>query len=268
MWYRHWGMERDPFQDLAAPYVPLPGHEEAVARLVHVIDASEPLAFLTGAAGAGKTRVILQALEEARRPSRRFAWAAGFMSEQSAVLGLARKLGGRPTDDLSEGHAWQTLRQAIRVCRIQGAAVILIVEGCDLPEGSQGALWQRLANLAADLGQVTVVAVGDEECEAGEDLGDRRAWSLTINLPRLTASEAARYLEQRLAAAGCRDSVFTPRALSRLHLLSGGTPRGLNRLGSLGLIAAAARRLEAVPSELIDDVSRECRLPLAFALPS
>ena len=71
MWQRHWGLRSDPFPDRDALYVPLPGHQEAVARLVHAIEAGHRLAVLAGASGLGKTRVLRQALAEARTPSRR-----------------------------------------------------------------------------------------------------------------------------------------------------------------------------------------------------
>ena len=40
MWLRHWSIDRDPFEGPESPYVPLPSHEEAIARLVHVIEIS------------------------------------------------------------------------------------------------------------------------------------------------------------------------------------------------------------------------------------
>ena len=78
-WNVHWGLNRDPFLDRGGPYVPLPGHEEAVARLVHTIEAGHRLAVLSAPAGMGKTRVLGRALAEARHPCRRFALASSPM---------------------------------------------------------------------------------------------------------------------------------------------------------------------------------------------
>ena len=46
-WIVHWGLNRDPFVERGGPYVPVPGHEEAVARLVHTIEAGHRLAVLS-----------------------------------------------------------------------------------------------------------------------------------------------------------------------------------------------------------------------------
>ena len=45
-WIEHWGLSGDPFVECGGPYVPLPGHEEAVARLVDAIEAGHRLAVL------------------------------------------------------------------------------------------------------------------------------------------------------------------------------------------------------------------------------
>jgi type II secretory pathway predicted ATPase ExeA len=190
------------------------------------------------------------------------------MAETELAAVLARKLGGWTEEAAIEAGAWRALRHAVRICRIQGSAVILAVDECDAEQGPLDGILRGLMHLGGELGQVSILVA---QCE-GDAAPDRdvglRSWSLAIRLAPLTFSEAERYVRERLASAGCPDTLFAPRAMARLHLLSGGTPRGLNRLASLSLIAAAARRLEAVPSELVDDVSRECRMWAGFTSPA
>ena len=66
MWMRHWGLERDPFAEPGSPYVSLPSHDEAVARLVHAIETSQRRAVLTAPAGLGKTAVLRRRLPRRR----------------------------------------------------------------------------------------------------------------------------------------------------------------------------------------------------------
>ncbi|QEH37642.1 hypothetical protein OJF2_62330 [Aquisphaera giovannonii] len=267
MWYEHWGLVRDPFQDEGAPYVPLASHDEAVARLLHLIDSAEPVGFLRGDPGSGKSRVLGRALEAARRPDRKFAMATGRMGRDALLGTLARKLGGRPAEAATESAALRSLRQAVAVCRIQGAAVVLVVDG-DPEDADQRGLLVALLGLAREAGRVTVIAAGEDGDEAGEAEEALASWSLRIRMPRLTFTEAEGYVRGRLDSAGCPEPLFGRRAMARLHLLSGGTPRGLNRLASLSLMAASLRRLEAVPSDLVDDVSGECRLPVGLGPPA
>jgi type II secretory pathway predicted ATPase ExeA len=91
-------------------------------------------------------------------------------------------------------------------------------------------------------------------------------WQLAIRIPALTRSETARYLDEKLAAAGRPETVFTPRALSRLYDISGGIPRGIDRLGSLALMAGAARGLEMITPEVVTGVAAECSTPLGRAV--
>ena len=114
-----------------------------------------------------------------------------------------------------------------------------------------------------DSGRVTVVLVAGEGWEDA-NLGSG-AWTLAIRLRPLSCSETELYLGAKLAAAGCRDPIFTDRAVTRLHVHSSGNPRGLDRLASLTLLAGASRGLEAVSSELVDSVLKECHLPSEHA---
>ena len=94
-WIVHWGLNRDPFVERGGPYVPVPGHEEAVARLVHTIEAGHRLAVLSAPAGMGKTLVLGRALAEARDPCRRFAMTSNPMEGGHLYSRLAEKLGSR-----------------------------------------------------------------------------------------------------------------------------------------------------------------------------
>ena len=50
------------------PFVPLPGHLEAEARLRHAVEKGESMAVLRAPGGLGKTAVLTKALEAFRSP--------------------------------------------------------------------------------------------------------------------------------------------------------------------------------------------------------
>ncbi len=66
VWLRHWHLTRDPFFGPAALYVATSGHDEAIARLVAAIEATEPSAALRADEGLGKTLVLNQAVAATR----------------------------------------------------------------------------------------------------------------------------------------------------------------------------------------------------------
>ncbi|APW63047.1 AAA family ATPase [Paludisphaera borealis] len=257
MWKRHWGLNREPFHDGGSPFVALPSHLEAVSRLAYTIESGQRLGVLRAEAGLGKSTVLVQAVAESRRAGRRIALAFHPFDAVGLWNELAGRLGAPAVASQGDRAAsWRRLERAVQVCSLEGRRVVLAVDGAE-------ALWDesnrpdllRLAQL--DGGSATVILAVRERDEPEPAL----PWALTIGLDRLTRSEVERYLAAKLAAAGCGDPLFTPPAIVRLHALSSGVPRGLDRLASLALMAAASRGLEAVSSEVVDGAARECQVP-------
>jgi MSHA biogenesis protein MshM len=261
LWIAQWGLSRDPFADTSGTYVPLPGHEEAVARLLHTIESSGRLAVLSAPPGLGKTRVLGQALELARSPVRRIALAKHPLDGDDLVVRLAERLGVRVPASSGRGLAWGALERGIRLCTVQGLAVVLAVDGCgavNSAETSETLL--RIVHLGGQ-GQNRVTVLLVDCAVASDDDLELRSWCLAIRLKPLSVSEVEAYLIAKLTAAGCDDPIFTRRAVTRLQLLTGGNPRGVDRLGALCLMAGASRGLEAVSSELVESVAAECHVP-------
>ena len=267
MWFTHWGLSREPFADGGGAYVPLPSHEEAVARLVHTIDSGGRLAILTAPAGMGKSRVLARALALARSPSRRFALVKNPSDGEELAARLAEKLGVRPNGP-GQAAAWRALERGRRLCALQGLAVVLAVDGRGELHSREGRrdLLRLVQGGSPDGGRVTVILT--DEAEGWADDPGLRSWTLAIRLRPLSVSEVELYLATKLAAAGCREAVITPRAISRLQLLAGGCPRGLDRLGTLCLMAGASRGVEAISSELVESIVAECHVPPELALRS
>ncbi len=145
--------------------------------------------------------------------------------------------------------------------RFQGFQAVLVIDRGSAPvaPGESSDLHRVIHLGGGNAGRVTVVLVAGE---AGEDASlASRAWSVAIRLRPLSCAETEVYLGAKLAAAGCRDAIFTRRAVTRLHVHSAGNPRGLDRLASLSLMAGASRGLEAISSELVDSVLAECHFP-------
>ena len=118
---------------------------------------------------------------------------------------------------------------------------MLAVDHC-LSLGASGAAddLRRLEQIgAATGGRVTVLLVLENDDRSSDLM--HRSWTLAVGLRSLTCSEVETYLTIKLAGAGCREAIFSPHAVTRLHLHSLGNPRGLDRLASLCLMAGAYR---------------------------
>lgn len=255
---RHWDLRRDPFLD-DGPYVPLPDHEEAVARLIHAIEAPQGPVLFTAGAGLGKTKALRRAIAESRSARRRVALASHPLDGLALWNELADRLGADPEPARDRAAAWRALERAAKVRSLQGQRVVFAIDGAEnLLDESH---WPDIERLALIDGgnDARPALILTARADAAFDAPP--LWSPSIKLAPLTRSETARYLAAKLNGAGGSDNLFTPRAVVRLHAASRGVPRGLDRLASLSLRAAAARGLEVVASEVVDVAVQECRVP-------
>lgn len=234
-------------------FVALPGPREAEARLRHSVETGERRAVLRAAAGLGKSVVLARVLEAVRGPGRRVSLVRGPEDASAMMAGLVEALGVRTAGVETRSALWRKLSEAVKLCGLQGLGVVLAVDAAEQME-EPGAI-ERLTHLEAGSGvRLTVLEVGrEQDRDAGGD-----PWGLAIRLGPLTRSEAGFYVAEKLASAGRTEATFTPRALTRLHWLSEGVPRGLDRLASLALMAGAARGLEVIGPEVVEGVARDC----------
>ncbi len=255
MWLRHWGLARDPFGGENSSYVSLPSHDEAVARLVYSIERPERFITFCADAGLGKTTVVSQAIRETRSPRRRWV-QAHVPSDHGQLPGYLADGLGLPFFVGSDGdRGWRMLARAVRSATFEDSHIVFVIDDWD--ENTDPATIKELTALVA-VGSPSgpppsLIRVGRRAAQECAEWGD--PWTLAIGLDRLTRTQAGTYLAARLAVAGCRERVFTPRALTRLHSWSEGVPRGLGQLATLALMAAAVQGLEVVPPDVVDGVA-------------
>jgi type II secretory pathway predicted ATPase ExeA len=259
VWLRHWGLSRDPFVGIDSPYVPLPSHDEALYRLVDSIEQAQRQVIFRAEAGMGKTTVLRRAIAQSRSPRRRFAFVSSPSDRTLLFSLLAEKLGQSADFDLGRQSTWRALARAVGVAALEGSHVVLTIDDWDdrddpVMSHDLDALAHRRVGGDAS---VTVIRVARTSGSHGSDPAD--SWSLAIGLRRLTRSQVEVYLAAKLGSAGCTKNVFTPRALTRLHGLTDGVPRGLEHLARLSLLAGAVGGLEAIGPEVIDGVVQEFR---------
>jgi type II secretory pathway predicted ATPase ExeA len=72
-----------------------------------------------------------------------------------------------------------------------------------------------------------------------------------------TVEETTSYIMHRLTAASARREIFTTEALARVHELTGGNPRRINRLCDLVLLIAFAEERPRIGPEQVEQVSNE-----------
>ena len=143
MWRRHWKLSRDPFLDAGSPYVPTAPHEEAVARLVAIIENSQRRAVLRAGAGLGKSSVLARAM------AGHFGQALALLGPDAAADPGAGRAGRRFTH---EELAALLSGAGLEVASVHGIRVFAdLVPGSllDLEPGATAALLELEAAVAA-----------------------------------------------------------------------------------------------------------------------
>src|SRR5262249_46483354 len=131
VWTRHWGLIRVPFAELAPPYVALPSHGEAVARIVYAIESCERRVCIAAPEGMGKTTVLRKAIAEVRSGSRCFAGVSCPRDEMVLFGQLADRLGAPAPRHAQHAGEVRAFERAIRVRSLEGFHVILTIDDCD-----------------------------------------------------------------------------------------------------------------------------------------
>ena len=240
MWYGHWGLDRDPFDDHDTPYVSLPSHDEALLRLVYSIEQGRRDVVFSAAAGLGKTVVLHRALAESRTPGRRVALIQA-PSDGGLILGkVVERLGQPLCREAGLPAIWQALERAFRVAALQGLQIILALDHwtADCESRVVSDLHALTHGGSGNGTRLTIIRVGSPPWDGCLESTDD--WALAISLMRLTRSQVDEYLTRKFAAVGCTERIFTPRE-SRGFMASRGVfrgPRATRRLESHGRCGA------------------------------
>jgi type II secretory pathway predicted ATPase ExeA len=256
VWMSRWGLLRDPFAGSDSPYVSLPSHDEAVARLLFSIETSQRWSALAGSAGLGKSAVLRKVRLESHSPRRRFVSIVCPPDGDLLFSTLAECLGQSVGRAPSRASGWRGLERGVRLATLEGCQLVLAIDDCADPlEAKVRRDLETFSRLASAINtDLSIILM--ERSATGVHSAASDAWSIPIHLERLTRSQAEKLLAAKLEYAGNPDRIFTPRALTRLHALSRGVPRKLEQLAVLCLIGGASRGLEVIQADLVDAIAQ------------
>ena len=250
-YYRHFGLERDPFLDTADPhfYRTTPGLMRARDRLVSGIIESRGLQAVVGDPGTGKTSLMAQLERELlARDEVRLGKILdpSFSNETEFLLGVARSFGLAlpPRSPAALKNALKNYLYDAAV--LDGLTLALLVDEAQNASDDVFEVLRLLLNY--DVPQrklLNVVLFGQTELRARIDarrnLVDRvDNWTA---LEPLDAPEARALVGHRIARAGgtaTAETLFDEDALDAVVGAAGGTPRRLLMLAHATLREAAA----------------------------
>jgi general secretion pathway protein A len=238
-------------------------HREALAHLLYGIHESGGFVVLTGEVGTGKTTVTRALLEQMPENVdvalilNPCLTVAEFLACVCDELGVTYPEGNRSIKVfVDQINAFLLDKYA------QGRRVVVVVDEAQNLNPAVLEQVRLLTNLETTKEKLLqIILVGQPELNDLLARSELRQLSQRItaryHLKPLTPFEVSRYVAHRLRIAGCRQSVFSSRALRAIWRLSGGIPRVVNVICDRALLGAYAADRLRVRTRMVRQAARE-----------
>ncbi len=265
MYEAYWQLKRKPFENSLDPSTLYfsETHHAVLLKMQYAIENRRDVVALAGAAGMGKSllvRVLSQQLIESFSPIVELVYPQ--MPADQLLSYLADELSGEVTcQSESTERSVRRLRQFFRDNTEAEKHAVVVIDEAHLLRSAQSLETIRLltnlergSNPAFTLvlvGQPSLLTLLDRTPELDERVDSRCV------LRRLTGEETAAYIHHRLRYAGSNQALFQMAAIERIHHLSEGIPRRVNRLCDLALVVGLAEALNVIGPDQIQAVQDE-----------
>lgn len=263
MYNDYWGFSRSPFSGTIDPerFYESPGHEEALARLSYVADEGRQGAVVLGPAGVGKTLLLETFARRMRRPNREVVIArCPALGGRELFFDLCQDFGLAPEPSATEAELWRRLRDHVAANRLQDCQTMIVIDQAHLLAESPSQLralhmlFQLDAHPAARL---TIVLAARPELMRNARPEVIEWVDLGVTIEPFMAEQTAAYISHLTNWAGRSESAFSADAVAKIHELTGGIPRQINRVCDLGLLASATEELPEVTEGVVESVYKE-----------
>jgi len=263
MYENYWRLKEKPFENTPDPrfFYCSAQHEEALMRLLYVVQERKGSAMLSGEYGSGKTLLSRVLLGKLLQEEDKYKVAliinpaipvAELLSEIIYQLGQDTLRQDRKIDALHKLN--DTL---YKTAQDNKHTVIIIDEAQAIEDETVFEELRLLLNFQLnERFLLTLLLLGQPELR---DKIDRlpqfkQRLALSYHLTTLTESETKGYIEHRCKNAGGLEPIFIPEACNLIYEYSGGVPRQINNLCDLSLVMGMGHKATQIDKQIAQDV--------------
>lgn len=272
-YYRYWGLNRPPFDNVPDPkmYWPQnPGLEDAIAETLFAIkEGNECLAVIVGDIGTGKTLALRILLNELGPDKYRIAFLTNpTLSFTQIMREIIGQLENKKVVTKWKDHLQEEINQILYRTADEGKRVVIFIDEANVlnPAGLQGL--RLLTNMQDDRRNlVTFVLAGQKELAqklerpSMENLYQRIGVYCKVrglDSLELVAGYIAHRLKQArpdASATGCSREIFTEQAVRAIWNHSRGVPRVVNKICKLCLKAGETNQLQSIDETMVENLA-------------
>jgi len=259
MYAEHWGLHKTPFGNAPAQsiFFQSPQHEEALRRLLYVVEHRRGVAMLTGDVGCGKTTVTKALANYLDADRYRFQILANPALEPTDLIkAILLKLGG-VSQNGSKTMLLEQLQKQLLKNAANGLSTVLAIDEAHVI-GNRETLdeLRMLLNMQdEDEFLITLILLGQppllKNISELQPLKERIA--VRFNLEPLDFQHTLKYVIFRLKQAGAERGIFTREAVKILYDFTGGIPLRINNLCDHCLLLGLMRKVRIIDSGIVQD---------------
>ena len=264
MYKTYWGLQEKPFENTPDPRFLYHSHQhnEALARLLYVVQERKGAVLLTGDYGSGKTlltRVLWQELQQENNFRCAFLLNPR-LSGLEFIQEITSQLSGAPVSG-SKIEMFHTLHKTLYSNHNAGKhTVIIIDEAQAIKETDIFEELRLLLNFQLDNAfLLTIILLGQPELKSIvlslPQLMQRM--SAKFHLKALNKAESREYIQHRLCISGASRPIFTHEAHNQIYNFSSGVPRVINNICDLALLVGFGNGLISIDEKTIIEVGKD-----------
>jgi general secretion pathway protein A len=257
VYLEYWKLHQTPFANVPSrnTFFCSPQHEEALRRLLYVIEHRKGVAMLTAEVGCGKTTVTKALIDYLNKEQVQFAMISNpALQPEELLKAILLKLGGK-AENGSKTLILDQLQKILVANEAAGRSTVLAIDEAHVISNRETLDEIRmLLNFQTDneflltlilLGQPPLLRTISELKPLKERI------SVKYNLQPLDLKNTLRYLLFRLKNAGATRGIFTRQAVKLLYGASGGIPLRINNLCDRCLLIGVMHKASMVDSQVM-----------------